>query len=233
MSYRAGLVLRAIEQAIATHDRHPTLFAAQLRNDRDCQQLARAVDRYKREQPVAHARPFRDEVEGVDAPVHVLDDDRARHTRDRLRSNSKRRERRLEMTGLDLVREVLRELPTVSTVKAGNVEPSRGGSETGGVPDQQRIEDDPRWKLADGIIKRHAMSLLELVDEARGFGRSDAVASLTTEEKDAAIRLVGEGKTAESAWLALGDPGYGSISYIRRKRKDWDLDTRGYPKADQ
>lgn len=233
MSVRGRRVVEAIAAAERTRDRHPTLFAAQLRNDRTIAQLLAAVDRYKREKPTAHARPFRDEVEPITGKW--LDDEareREEHDRGRrLRLNTTELERRRHVPGLKLALEVATAATRISTVAAGNVEPSRGGATPGGVPAQQRFEDDPRWQLAERLIHRQALVMYELIDEARGFSRSAAVAALSAEEKDAAIEREGIGLTAEETFHRLG-PEYGSISYIRRYRRSKNLDGHGHPRLD-
>lgn len=234
MSYIARLVLASLSAAEYTRERHPTLFAAQIRagertgRDRDCRHLAAAVERYKREKPTVHARPFHDEVEPVTGKW--LDDEareREEHSRGRrLRMNTIELERRRKLTGLALIREVTDHASRITTVAAANIEPSRGGGE-GGVPAQQRFDDDPRWQLAERLIHRQAMVMYDLVDEARGYGRSAAVASLSAEEKDEAIESEGRGLTAEETFYRLG-PEYGSISYIRKYRRSNGLDGRGH-----
>lgn len=234
---RARHVLRVIDQAMAVLDRHPTLYAQHARRDASPAQLLRALERYKTERPEAHPRPFRDEVEPVDAATvermarQAEEEDRGR----RLRLNTIERKRRTweqSGDGLRLVAEAIGEAKRISTVGAGNIEPSRGDSTTGTVPKQQRFEDDPRWELADRQIHRAAMVLMELIDEARGFSRSAAIAALSGVEKDKAIREEGVGLSAEQLFIRLG-PEYGSISHIRRYRREQKLDTRGRPQPDE
>lgn len=234
MSYGARLVLVAIDQAVITYDRNPTLFAAQLRNDRDCRQLARAVEHKKNEKLTPHVRPDRDEVERIDLETEeAMARDREEHDRGRrLRFASHRREQRRSMSTLELVRSAIEEAVTISTVPAGNVEPSRGGDSAGGVPRQQQLEDDPRWQVAERIIKRQALVLHELLDEAKGLSRSAAAATLDGVEKDRAILVEGLGLIAEDVVAALGRE-YGSTSYVRRLRRERGLDTRGYAKVDR
>lgn len=232
MSTHGRTVIRAIDQALATRDRHPTLFAAQMRNDRDCSQLANAVERYKREKPTPKIRPDHDEVERIDvADEERMARDREEHDRGRrLRLNRLERDRRMQATGLSLAAEVIAAVGTISAVAAGNIEPTRGGGDPSGPPRQQTLDDDPRWQLSERIIHRHALVLRELVDEARGLSVAVAIAALSAEEKDKTLREEGIGRTAEELFHALG-PEYGSISYIRRKRnREWDMDTLGRPR---
>lgn len=231
MSARARHVLALIDEAERIRERHPSLFAAQAYHDRDVRQLAAALSRYKREKPTAHARPFRDDVEPVDeATVERMAREREDYDRGRrIRFNAHERERRMRLAGLELAVEVRDEARTISTVAAGNIEPSRGGGKSGGLPHQQRLDDDPRWQLAERLIHRHALILRELVDEARGLSRSVAASLLSAEEKDRTIDQEGVGLTADELFHRLG-PEYGSISYIRRHRRERELDTRGRSK---
>lgn len=234
MSDRARLVVRAIDQAEQTRARHPTLFAAQLRADRSCLQLARAVDRYRREKLTSHVRPDHDEVERVDAQTEeAMARDREEHDRGRrLRFAGQRRERRARLSTLELVRTALEQALTISTVPAGSIEPLRGGGDQGGVPRQQQLEDDPRWDVADRIIRRQALVLHDLLDEAKGLSRSATAATLDGVEKNRAILTEGEGLIAEDVVAALGRE-YGSASFVRRLRKERGLDTRGYEKPER
>jgi hypothetical protein len=231
---KARDVLRVIDGTLEALDHHPALVAHHARRGSTVQQLLRAFARYKTQPPAAtSSRPFHDDVEPIDPATleRYARESEEHHRGRRLRLNTLDLDRRRQMTGLQLAQRVIDEAKRISTVPAGNVEPTRATGATGGLPRQQRFEDDPRWQLADRMIHRQALILMELIDEARGFSRSAAVAALSAEDKDKAIRDEGAGLKAEDVFMRLG-PEYGSISYIRRKRREWGLDTRGHEKPD-
>jgi hypothetical protein len=229
---RALQVIQAIDDAERIRQHHPTLFAAQSRAGRSCLSLQRAIERHKQDRQAPstwHAE--RDQVEPVDAQTaERFARDREEHDRGRrIRFANRRRDGRARLTTLDLVRTAIETAITISTVAAGNIEPSRGGNDPVGVPRQQMLEDDPRWQVAERIIRRQALVLHDLVDEARGLSGAVAVAALDSIEKDREILDAGVGLVAEDVVAALGRE-YGSATYVRRLRKREGLDTRGYPK---
>lgn len=198
----------------------------------------RAVRRCQCGKPADHASLCRRDRSGRDGDDQIERIDRqaeermAREAEEhdrgrRARMARQRQERRRKMTGLELIAEVCRQMQTISTAKAGSAEMSRGGGgEWIGPARQHRLEDDPRWALTDGLIHRHAMTLAELVDEARGYGTASAASMLSAEQKNDAIRNEGHGLTAEELFFRLG-PGYGGPSFIRKWRRDNGFDTRG------
>ncbi|MGN6870296.1 MAG: hypothetical protein ACTHMY_18050 [Solirubrobacteraceae bacterium] len=197
MSQRARDVLHAIDVAAATRERHPTLFARQLRADRNCLQLQRAVDRYRRmrEPPARRDRYVGDEgAERVDLD---WEEKQARKRAERWlaakpnalagalphhRAETKPgldRDRRAARHGLDahqLYRLAIARAARISTVRAGNVAASSAGS---GHPSKnlavdhsgaQTLEDDPRWGRHWGFVKAGLLLVHELLDEAEGHG---------------------------------------------------------------
>lgn len=227
---RARHVLQLIDEALHTYERNPTLWAAQLRNDRDCLQLARAVAAIKVRQPASKARPDRDEVERVD---RTYEEQQAREAEEhdrgrRLRFGNERRGQRDRMDPLNLHRQLIERVVTISTVPASQIAPSRPGGDThGGVPRQQTLDDDPRYVEGQRRLRKWLLTLHDLVDEAEGLGsKAAAVAQLDGIEKDRILRREGVGLTASELYRET-DGLYGSESYIRRWRKRERLDRLG------
>lgn len=213
--------MRAIDSALVTREHHPTLFGTFLYEDRDCRQLARAVARYKIRQPAAGSRTDRDEVERVDLEWeerHARKREE-RFAKDKLQIDTARRDGRRRMTPFELHRHAVERLAKISTVAAGNVEPSRGGDERVGPPKQQRIEDDPRWQEHEFIVRRRLELMHQLLDEAEGLG-SQAARTLTREEKNRMVLTQGRGYTCEVVVDLLGREIAGSVRTVWRIRKN-------------
>lgn len=239
LSYRARLVVRAIDDAENARARHPTFFAAALRNDRDptCLSFNRAVDRYRRDRrPAAGSRTDHDEVERVD---RGFEEAMARRREDRWEKrkvtiDSERRAARRAITEpLELHRLLIERLAKISTVAAGNVEPSRGGGDPAGPPKQQLLSDDPRWQESQAVIRARLERLHELLDEAEGLGTVAGTSAMIGAEKDRLIDREGVGLVAEAVVEKLGMERVGSATYIRRYRKAHNLDNRGYPRPEK
>lgn len=153
-----------------------------------------------------------------------------RNAKRRLRFDAERRDRRARTDTLSLHREAMERAMTMSTVKAGSTERSRGGGDGPGGPGrQQLLTDDPRWEDATRIVRKRILQMLDLLDEAEGTGHAQAVAAMDGTEKDRVILDEGRGLIAEQVVAELG-PEYGSASYIRKLRRARGLDNRGYPK---
>lgn len=235
MSDRARRVLWLIDQALVTRERHPSLFAAQLHargKDRDVAQLAAAMDRFRAEKLSSSARPFRDDVEPMSAAAgHWTEESAGRLARDRLKADQRRQRQLAAMTVPALVAAAYAAAVVHSAVPAGAAERSRGGSDAAGPPRQQQLSDDPRWRLAEGVIRRQALVLHDLLSEQAGTGRAAAAAAMDSTDKDALILREGVGLTAEAVLDMLGRE-FGSASYVRRLRNARGLDSCGRPRLD-
>lgn len=235
MSDRARLVLAAIDQAEAARRHHPTLFAAQLRNDRTCLQLQRAVAVYKRSKPVVGGRIERDEVEGPDPEWLELNARRReeRFEKRKLSFDADRRQQRSDMTGLELHRHALERQAKISAVAAGNVAPSRGGGDGVGPPKQQLLDDDPRWLETWAVIRARLERAHELLDEAEGLSTVASVTTMLSEQKDKLIcDRANRGLRAQAVVDRLGSDIAGSVETVRRVRRRMGFDHLGYERQD-
>lgn len=233
MSERGRAVLRAIDAALAARDRHPTLFAAQLRADRSCLSLARAMDRYRRAKPaVGGRRPDRDEVEPIDDPVWLESEARRREDRFAKRwqgFNSARQIQRVDMTPLELHRLAAEREARLSTVAAGSVDPSRGGSDPAGPPGQQLLDDDPVWREHWRIIRSRLERVHAKLDEAEGLAPPAQARQLLGVEKDRMIVAAScRGLSNQAVVDLLGADVAGSAETVRRVRRREGLDSRGH-----
>lgn len=235
---RARCVLQAIDQALATRTRHPTLFAAQLHAkgaDRNCLQLARAVEHYKQRQPASSSRVDHDDVERVDPEWEEAHARRREENSQngKLQFGTQRRLEREDLDLLELHQLVIDRAGRISTVPAGNIEPSRGSGEGGGVPHQQRLDDDPRWIENNAVIRARLERQHELLDEAEGLGMVAATTNMLAEHKDQMIITKGEGYTASSVVALLGSDIAGSTETVRRVRRKFERSTKdGHPRLD-
>ncbi len=227
MRQRARRVIRAIDAALTIHKRHSTLFAAQLRHDRNCLQLVRAVERYQRERPATGGRVEHDEVERVD---REWEETEARRREDRFEKRKRsidadRRSSRAALTALDLHRLAVQRSTTLSTVGAGNVAPTRGGGDPVGPPQQQRLDDDPRWRETWTVIRARLERANELLDEAEGLSTVAATTTMLGVEKDRRVIMEGEGLSPVATVEKLGSEIAGSPETFRRIRKRYDRTT--------
>jgi hypothetical protein len=239
MSERARAVLRAIDEALLVLDHHPRLFAKQARDERTHAQLARALERYKRPEPAA-----RDDTYVGDREAGRVDRDWEDANADRRRERFAKRKPamtadlrgRLRAMDVDTLRAwVLAETTAMSTVRAGNVEPSRGGSDSAEPPRQQALSDDPRWTRYEEIEKRGLLLKADLILEAKGHG---VHATGDRSSREAARLIVDRGRglsCKETARLPdLSEfPGI-TPAFVRRVREVQgtglaDLDVLGYP----
>ena len=220
MSDRARRVLRLIDQAEQVRERHPTLFAAQLRSDRTCLQLAYAVERYKRAKQPVGGRTERDDVERIDPQTEAQLTQRAaeRYERRKRDFDAERRGHRAGMSTLELHRAAVERQAKISTVAAGNVEPGRGGDGPVGPPRQQQLDDDPRWREHEAVIRSRLERMHELLDEAEGLG-AVAEKAMISAEKDQLILTKGKGMSASAVVALLGTDVAGSPETVRRVRR--------------
>lgn len=232
MSAHARAVLRAIDDAIAARDRHPTLFAAQLRSDRSCLSLSRALATYKQaKRPVGGARPGHDEVEPIDDPAWLEQEARRREDRFDKRWRSfaaARRTARAGMTALELHRHAAERQAKLSTVAAGNVEPSRGRRDPVGPPTQQVLDDDPMWREHWRIIRSRLERVHEKLDEAEGVGTTAQSTTLLGVEKDRMIIAQGRGLSNRAVVDLLGEDIAGTPETVRRVRRRLGYDNSGH-----
>jgi hypothetical protein len=129
-----------------------------------------------------------------------------------------RRARRGEMSVLELCRLAIERQAKISAVPAGNVEPSRGGSERAGPPAQQLLDDDPMWRNHWTVIRSRLERVHEKLDEAEGLGPVAATTTMLAEEKDKRI-LGEEGLEPLDVVEKLGRDIAGSPETVRRVRR--------------
>jgi hypothetical protein len=104
----------------------------------------------------------------------------------RRRVNEERRAARTRVSEYELVSQVREAELLLSTVAAANRETSSSESQRVG-PSTQRVDDDPRWRLAKRQLRRSAEQLLDLAEEIRGHGIAAGATTQLGEHKDAAI----------------------------------------------
>lgn len=217
MSERARSVLRAIDAALAVHERHPRLFAKQLARGRTCAGAVRALataDEPRKDRVVDGTAAF--EREWADGESVR----RATRWEKRKRSlDADRRMTRAEMSKLDLHRHAVERAGRLSTVGAGPVGRSSPNSERQmpGPPTQQQLDDDPRWRETWQVIGRRLEAAHRLLDEYEGLGAT-AESTMTAMEKDRRILIEGRGHSCEAVVDLLGRE-FGSARTIWRKRK--------------
>jgi hypothetical protein len=161
------------------------------------------------------------EVERIDRASEDVLSDRAAKRWERRKPNidEERRQARARMTPLELHRHAVERATTISTVAGGNVEPSRGHGDSALPPSQQLLDDDPRWREHEAVIRSRLLRLHELLDEAEGLGPVAATTKMLGEEKDERIRKEGEGLSAIGVVELLGRDIAGSPETVRRVRK--------------
>lgn len=237
MSERGRTVLRAIDTALALRDRNPRMFQAALRADRTCLQLTRTLDRYRRREPAGREETYMGdrEAERVDTEWEAAEAEQRRERfakrKPKASADLRGQLRAMDMHGLYAW--IRSELAEMSTVAAGNLEPSRGGGGSAAPPSQQRPEDDPRWERRQEIVKGGLMLLADLILEAKGHGAS-AVADV--DNREAARRVISEGR-GRSCKEAARKPELAQIpgmspAFVRRVREAQgtglaDLDVTG------
>ena len=236
MSERARHILKLVDQAERTRERNPTLFAAQLHAvgyDRNVLQLAAAVARKKVEKPSVHTRPDHDQVERVD---RAWEEKHARKREEKFAARARdqyaeRRELRQHVDLLVLHRQALARATAISTVPAGNIEPTRRSSDPVGPSVQQSLEDDPRWDENWTVIRSRLMQVHELIDEAEGHGTVANTMQMLGVEKDRLILHVNnQGLRAQAVVDRLGSHIAGSVETVRRVRRREGYDHLGHPR---
>lgn len=221
MSWEARQLVAAVRDALDALEHHPSLFAQHLRDDKTIGQLARAFARYRanRAEPVG-GRTELDEVERISSQAEELFSQRAaeRFERRRRDFNADRTGRRATQTVHDLYTEAVEREARLSTVPAGNVERSRGGTGPSGPGAQQTMDDDPRWREHWTVIRSRLERVLELLDEAEGIGPIAANTTMLGAEKDKRI-IAEEGLSPLAVVEKLGRDIAGSPETVRRVRR--------------
>jgi hypothetical protein len=139
---------------------------------------------------------------------------------------------RAQLGAWALHKQAVERLAKLSTVAAGSVEPSRGGSETVGPPRQQTLDQDPAWREHWDVIRSRLLRVHEKLDEAEGLGPTAAKTMLGV-EKDREILTKGRGFTAQAVVDLLGRDIAGSAETVRRVRRKHGYSTRdGEPLPD-
>jgi hypothetical protein len=179
-----------------------------------------------------------DDVERVPVEFEEFTTERARgrYERRKREFGAERRARRAGMDAFALHRWIVEQTARMSTVKASNTGKSAPSSENTQVgPDrQQELDDDPRWREHERIVKSHLRGMAALVDEQLGHETVAETSKMGAEEKDRVILdPKHEGLRAQTVFDLIGDTGItgNSPETIRRKRRDAGLDYLGRPRA--
>jgi hypothetical protein len=236
VSYRARLLLRSLDDAQTAQERHPKLFARYARDGRSIVALSRALQTHKRaKKPAGGSRVDHDDVEPIDDPVWLETEARRREERFEKRwlsFDASRRSERAGMTALELHRLAAERAARLSTVAAGNIEPSRGGGDSAGVPAQQVLDDDPVWREHWRIIRSRLERVHEKLDEAEGIGRTAQSTRMLGVEKDRLILTQGVDLSNQAVVDLLGADIAGSAKTVERVRKAAGVNNRGHPIED-
>lgn len=172
-------------------------------------------------------RSGRDGDEQVERVDHDWEEIEARRREDRHQKRQRsfdadRREQRAGMNTLDLHRHAIQRQAKISTVAAGNIEPSPRGSEPAAVgpPRQQLLDDDPRWREHSTVIRTRLELMHELLDEAEGLSTVASTANMLGVEKDRMILAASNrGLRAQAVVDRLGSHIAGSAETVRRVRR--------------
>jgi hypothetical protein len=178
--------------------------------------------------------PERD-VERVDAETEELFARRreARFAKRKQAFDAERRQQIALTDVLGLHRSAIERQATISTVKAGSTERGRGGSEPSGPPQQQMLDDDPRWRESWTVIRSRLERVHELLDEAEGLSTVAATTTMLGVEKDRRVISDGEGLSPVAVVEKLGRDIAGSPETVRRIRKKFERSTvDGQPRLD-
>lgn len=229
-------VLRAIDTALELSQRNPRMFQAALRADRTCLQLTRTLDRYRRREPAGREETYVGDrqVERVDTAFEDAETLRRwRHWE--ARKPDRDRSQRDQLAGMDwgeLADWIRTESTRLSTVAAGNPEPSRGSGDSPAPPRQQQLEDDPRWRRRADTAKRTLLALADLILEAQGYG-AHADAEMSTRDVAREVLARGQGLSCRDTAAECRDlPGVSSAFVARVRRNQGSglesLDLLGY-----
>jgi hypothetical protein len=173
-----------------------------------------------------------DKIERVSEAFEDLTGERAqgRYERRRRDFDNTRRQERAEMDALTLHRWIAEHAVRMSTVKASTVGRSAPSSdEPSGVPNQQQLDDDPRWREHMSVIRRRLELAAGLIDEQMGHGPVAAAQNMIGMEKDKLILSNdNRGLRAQAVVDRLGSHIAGTAETVRRVRRDNGLDHIGH-----
>lgn len=228
MSQRALAVIRSIDTAHQIHDRNPRLFSQLLRADRNTHQLEIALDRYRRQQRPVGGRLEHDEVERIDpiSESKIVERSATRWTRIKSENATRRRRDRDAMSTVDLHRQAIDRAAKLSTVGAaamGQSSPSSAHPSKNLALDHsaaQLVDDDPRWRECQLVIRRRVEKLHDLLDEYEGLGSAaQTAAAMDSYDKNARILKEGRGHPCDVVVDLLGREIAGSARTVWRVRQ--------------
>ena len=200
------------------------MFQAALRGDRTCLQLARALERYRRRDSAGREEAYMGDrgAERVDEEWENAEADRRRERYEKRKPGLTADLRgRLRAMATDELRAwVLAELAAMSTVPAGNAEPSRGGGGSSAPPRQQEVQADPRWGRYDQIERGGLLLKADLILEVQGHG-TQAAADLSTRQLAGKVVTHGRGLSCKEAARLPELAVYRDVSpaFVRRVRQ--------------
>lgn len=176
-----------------------------------------------------------DNIERISQQAEAVIAERAsgRFDRRKREFDSERRQHRAHMSSLELHRWIVEHAVRLSTVAAGNIEPSPRDSTTGTPPPprQQTLEDDPRYRENMTVIRKRLEFTADLIDEAEGHSTVASTTGMLSDEKDKLIcARENEGLRAQAVVDRLGSHIAGSARTVQRIRQREHLDSLGYPK---
>jgi hypothetical protein len=175
-----------------------------------------------------------DKIERVSDAFEDLTTERAhgRYERRRRDFDNARRQERAGMDALTLHRWISEQAARMSTVKASTVGRSAPSSdEPSGVPRQQQLDDDPRWREHMSVIRRRLELAAGLIDEQMGHGTVAAAGNMLGMEKDKLILSSdNHGLRAQAVVDRLGSHIAGTAETVRRVRRREGLNHYGYPR---
>lgn len=173
-----------------------------------------------------------DDVERVDAAFEETTSQYAegRYQRRKREFDSERRQARAGMDAFALHRWVIEHQVALSTVAAGNTEPTRSATgDTAAPPRQQLLDDDPRWREHMSVIRRRLELAADLIDEAEGHSTVSSTANMLGVEKDKLILdAANQGLRAQAVVDRLGSHIAGSAETVRRVRRAAGQDHLGH-----
>lgn len=218
-------ILRCMDTVEFVRDHYPILIAIGTRapRDRNCRWLTRAWETHKRTREAASGLDREhDVVERVDRTWEQRNADELRDHSDgrKRRFATDRRATRAGMPLAELLRLTIQALaaePVLSTVPAGNIEPTRGNGDGASLQHQQALDDDPRYRYAQHQLRHWTEQLLGLQEESRGLGVVAGAVLMLAEHKDVEILKL-EGPSPRDVVNLLGSQVAGSARTVERVR---------------
>ena len=214
-------VLGCIDRAEVIHDRHPSLFAEALAQERSARWLLGAWERYKRDRrPASWADRQHDHVEAVEGEWLDAEAETRREFSDgrKRRFAADRRSARANLSTREMLAIVFAVEQTFSAVSAANIAAGGGGDDKPMPPHQHPLLSDPRYEHQMRQLRRHAENLLDLQEEGRGLGIATVSSALVDVEKDEEI-LARVGETPGEVVKALGKQVAGATRTVERVRQ--------------